>query len=128
MEGSHMISNIHFENTRDGSWVLEGRSVQTVRGDSTITSNLELHFGVCEGLNFENINYTCITWLTRSWIHGEETWSSFCMVFGGWHHFSHNQLRWQICIKDASVDFTQHAATQKAPSCTDFCTTRFCER
>ena len=27
-----MISNIHFEKTRDGSWVLEGRSIQVVGG------------------------------------------------------------------------------------------------
>ena len=122
-----MISNIHFEKTRGGSWVLEGRSVQTVRRISLTHKIWNSTLG-CASFSFENRNYTYNTWLTRSWVHRDEIWSSFYMVFGGCHHFAHNQLRWEISIKVASMDFTQQATTQKAPPRTNFCTTRFYER
>ena len=51
-----MISNIHFEKTKG----FGGKINSGCKGDSIITQNLKLRFGLCAGLRFENKNYTCI--------------------------------------------------------------------
>ena len=82
-----MISNIHFENTRNNSWVLEGRSVQAIGGFYYHTKFGTPLWGVCMSQFWEQklYMYHMINKIVSSWgenliiiLHGLWRMAPFC--------------------------------------------------